>query len=76
VCFYLILDNHFGFPATFPEPSWKEVADLISPHQQHVAARKNDLLGTLADTCRARRMLNFQTRHDFIATMKAGSVRK
>lgn len=50
--------------------SVKEVADLVSPHQQHVAARKNDLLGTLADTCRARRLLNFQTRHDFIATMK------
>ena len=45
---------------------------MVSPHQQHVAARKNDLLGTLADTCRARRLLNFQTRHDFIATMKAG----
>eukprot|EP00438_Fugacium_kawagutii_P031316 Skav215340 [mRNA] locus=scaffold1391:232487:233904:- [translate_table: standard] len=48
----------------------EEVADLISADQQHVAARRNDLLGTLADTCRARRMLNFRTRHDFIATMK------
>lgn len=51
--------------------SVKEVADLISSNQQHVAARKNDLLGTLADTCRARSTLNFQSRHDFIATMKA-----
>mgnify|MGYP002804099778 CR=1 FL=1 len=50
--------------------SVKEVADLISSNQQHVAARKNDLLGTLADTCRARSTLNFQSRHDFIATMK------
>jgi len=36
-----------------------------------VPARKNDLLGTLADTCRAKKELNFQTRYDFVKTMKA-----
>lgn len=50
--------------------SVKEVADLISSNQLHVEARQNDLLGTLADTCRARAMLNFRARHDFIGTMK------
>lgn len=54
--------------------SVKQVADLISPKQEHVAARKNDLLGTLADTCRARRLLNFRARHDFIDTMKVGHM--
>eukprot|EP00425_Heterocapsa_triquetra_P010881 CAMPEP_0195146044 /NCGR_PEP_ID=MMETSP0448-20130528/170965_1 /TAXON_ID=66468 /ORGANISM="Heterocapsa triquestra, Strain CCMP 448" /LENGTH=257 /DNA_ID=CAMNT_0040184579 /DNA_START=69 /DNA_END=839 /DNA_ORIENTATION=- len=51
--------------------SVKEVADLVSSNQQHVAARKNDLLGTMADTCRAKRLLSFQARHDFVETMRA-----
>jgi nucleoside-diphosphate-sugar epimerase len=50
--------------------SVKEVADLVSSNQQHVAARKNDLLGTMADTCRAKELLHFQTRHEFIASMR------
>jgi nucleoside-diphosphate-sugar epimerase len=50
--------------------SVKEVADLVSSNQVHVAARKNDLLGTLADTCKAKQMLNFQTRKDFVTVMK------
>jgi len=35
-----------------------------------VAARKNDLLGTLADTCRAKRLLHFQSQYNFISSMK------
>merc|ERR1712194_833582 len=45
--------------------SVKEVANLVSSNQQHVAARKNDLLGTLADTCRAKQLLNFKAEYDF-----------
>jgi len=48
----------------------KDVADLVSSNQQHVAARKNDLLGTMADTCRAKQLLNFEARYDFVETMK------
>ena len=51
--------------------SVKEVANLVSSNQEHVAARKNDLLGTLADTCRAKKLLNFQVRHDFLFSMQA-----
>lgn len=50
--------------------SVKEVADLVSSNQVHIAARKNDLLGTLADTCKAKQELHFQTRKDFITVMK------
>eukprot|EP00930_Biecheleria_cincta_P087202 TRINITY_DN76452_c0_g1_i1.p1 TRINITY_DN76452_c0_g1~~TRINITY_DN76452_c0_g1_i1.p1 ORF type:complete len:759 (-),score=118.77 TRINITY_DN76452_c0_g1_i1:35-2281(-) len=50
--------------------SVKEVADLVSSNQVHVAARKNDLLGTLADTCKAKQELHFQTRKDFVTVMK------
>ncbi|CAJ1396041.1 unnamed protein product [Effrenium voratum] len=50
--------------------SVKEVADLVSGNQQYVPARKNDLLGTLADTCRAKKLLSFRARHDFVQTMK------
>jgi len=51
--------------------SVQEVADLVSSNQEHVPARKNDLLGTMADTCLARRLLNFEAEHDFVRTMKA-----
>lgn len=50
--------------------SVKEVADLVSSNQVHVAARKNDLLGTLADTCKAKQELHFQSRKDFVTVMK------
>lgn len=50
--------------------SVKEVANLVSDQQVHVAARKNDLLGTLADTCKAKHLLNFEARYDFIEVMK------
>jgi len=51
--------------------SVKEVADLISNRQEHVDARRNDLLGTMADTCRAKQLLRFQARHDFVETIRA-----
>merc|ERR1711871_1229557 len=50
--------------------SVKQVANLVSSNQQHVAPRKNDLKGTLADTCRARRLLGFVTRHSFPKEMR------
>lgn len=49
--------------------SVKDVADMISPNQEHVAARKADLNGTLANTCRARQLLHFSSVHDFSDTM-------
>jgi len=49
--------------------SIKDVADLISSNQEHVAARRADLNGTLANTCRARKLLHFSTAHDFRKTM-------
>merc|ERR1711920_226967 len=51
--------------------SVKEVADLVSRNQQHVAPRRNDLLGTMADTCRAKRLLHFQAEYDFVKTMRS-----
>lgn len=50
--------------------SVKAVAGIFSSNQKHVPARKNDLLGTLADTCRAKRLLHFSARHDFTKTMR------
>jgi len=50
--------------------SIKEVADLVSSNQQHVAPRRGDLRGTMADTCRAKRLLHFEAEHDFVATMR------
>merc|ERR1719436_20651 len=50
--------------------SVKQVADLVSSNQQHVAPRRNDLLGTMADTCRAKHLLNFEAEQDFITTMR------
>jgi nucleoside-diphosphate-sugar epimerase len=43
----------------------KDVADMVSKVQTHVAERKNDLVGTLADTCRMKRLLNYETKMDF-----------
>lgn len=50
--------------------SVKQVADLVSSNQEHVAARKNDLKGTLANTCQARKLLNFKTNFDFEIVMR------
>ena len=49
--------------------SVKDVADLISSSQKHVAERPNDLEGTLANTCKMRRLLNYKTKKDFKTEM-------
>ena len=49
--------------------SVKEVADLVSSDQVHVDARKNDLEGTLADTCKMKRLLSYQPGADFKTEM-------
>jgi len=51
--------------------SVKDVADLISSNQEHVAPRKNDLNGTLANTCRAKEHLHFNASYDFRDAMLA-----
>ncbi|CAE8585854.1 unnamed protein product [Polarella glacialis] len=50
--------------------SIKEVANLVSPRQRHVAPRPHDLIGTLANTCRAKKLLGFQIKEDFRTNMK------
>lgn len=45
--------------------SVKNVADMISPKQTHLPERKNDLVATLADTCRMKEMLGFTPVKDF-----------
>lgn len=42
----------------------RELADMISDKQTFVDARENDLKGTLASTCLAKRMLGFAATHD------------
>lgn len=50
--------------------SVQDVANLVSSNQEHIAARKNDLKGTLADTCRAKKLLNFKTSFNFETVMR------
>lgn len=45
--------------------SVQNVADLISKNQKYVAERKNDLIGTLADTCRMKKLLGYKAKADF-----------
>ncbi|KAF4745292.1 hypothetical protein FOZ62_021857 [Perkinsus olseni] len=47
----------------------QELADLVSPNQKRLPARKNDLSGTLADTCKAKAVLGWSTRKDFRTEM-------
>ena len=49
--------------------SVQDVANLVSSEQKHVDARPNDLEGTLADTCKMRRLLNYKTKKDFKTEM-------
>jgi nucleoside-diphosphate-sugar epimerase len=49
--------------------SVQEVADLVSKEQKHVPERKNDLAGTLADTCRMKKLLNYKAQKEFIKEM-------
>ncbi|KAJ3349941.1 hypothetical protein GGF32_005179 [Allomyces javanicus] len=46
-----------------------EVADLVSPDHKHVAERRNDLVGTLADTCKAKKVLGFEADYEFTHEM-------
>lgn len=50
--------------------SVQDVADIVSDKQVHVAERSNDLVGTLADTCRMKRLLNYAPKKDFRQEMK------
>jgi len=50
--------------------SIKAVADLVSAKQEFVEKRKNDLRGTLADTCLAKKTLGFEARRQFGEEMK------
>ncbi|KAI9188009.1 hypothetical protein H9P43_002400 [Blastocladiella emersonii ATCC 22665] len=47
-----------------------EVADLVSPEHRHVGERRNDLIGTLADTCKAKKLLGFRAERDFTTEMR------
>lgn len=49
--------------------SVQDVANLVSSEQKHVDPRMNDLEGTLADTCKMRRLLNYKTKKDFKSEM-------
>jgi len=51
--------------------SVKDVADIVSPRQEHRPARRNDLEGTLANTCRAKELLHFDASYDFTDVMQA-----
>ena len=43
--------------------SVKELADMVSPNQSQVAACPFDLIGKLANTCKAKKVLNWQARY-------------
>ena len=47
-----------------------ELADMVSSNQEHLPPRPYDLEGTLADTCRAKQLLNFEAKEDFASTMR------
>lgn len=49
--------------------SVNDVANLISSNQVHVDPRPNDLEGTLADTCKMKRLLNYRAQADFKTEM-------
>merc|ERR1711957_822312 len=51
--------------------SVKDVADMISSRQEHIPARRNDLSGTLANTCSAKELLHFDASYGFRDTMLA-----
>ncbi|KAJ3023481.1 hypothetical protein HKX48_002908 [Thoreauomyces humboldtii] len=49
----------------------QQVADLVSPNQVHVTGRKNDLMKTLADTCKMKKVLGYQPQREFLPEMSA-----
>jgi UDP-glucose 4-epimerase len=50
--------------------SVQELADMISPHQRHVAARADDSKGTLADISRIRAALGWSPEISFAQGLK------
>ena len=42
--------------------SVQELADMISPNQTRVPERPFDLVGTLANTCKAKQLLNWEAK--------------
>ncbi|KAH8667122.1 hypothetical protein BX600DRAFT_463186 [Xylariales sp. PMI_506] len=61
-----------GFPINLGSGTYfsvQDVANIVSKNQVHVAERKNDLSGTLADTCRMKHLLSYKTQKDFITEM-------
>ena len=40
----------------------QELADMISPNQTRIAERPYDLVGTLADTCKAKKLLGWEAK--------------
>ena len=49
--------------------SVQDVANLVSPDQKHIDPRANDLQGTLADTCKMKRLLGYKAKKDFKTEM-------
>ena len=49
--------------------SVQDVANLVSSDQRHVDPRANDLEGTLADTCKMKRLLGYKTKKEFKTEM-------
>ena len=49
----------------------REIANLISTDQVRLPERVHDLVGTCADTCRAKQVLKFVARHDIFTELQA-----
>jgi nucleoside-diphosphate-sugar epimerase len=65
-------DLRGGFPINLGSGTYfsvQDVANIVSKNQVHVADRKKDLVGTLADTCRMKHLLNYKTQKDFHSEM-------
>ena len=45
------------------------LADMISEDQVHVSERPHDLVGTLADTCRAKELLHWEAKVNILDAM-------
>ena len=46
-----------------------QLANLLSTNHVYLQPRLHDLKGTLADTCKAKRLLHFQAKKDFVREM-------
>ena len=45
------------------------LADMISDNQSHVSERPHDLVGTLADTCKAKELLHWEAKVNILDAM-------